>query len=258
VSYPESSAAAAIDATGRANGSPSIDASRERRLECCMIGKLKKKLDQLLSSLEDRAGADPSEDITRLLAGMREELIDAKATIPELEKQIENYGKLREREIQRAADAGRRGRQAAEIDDAETVEVAARFELKHLSRAQVYEQKTEAAVAELALQRRNVSEMTAQLKSAMKNRDALAAQSRRARATENLRGGAPSSVDEFERMERQIEDDELEASAALDIEDALGGLGGSGDSAYAPDPEALADAQLEELKRRMRRGVDED
>ena len=146
-----------------------------------MIRKLKRKLDRLLSSLEDRAGADPREDITRLLAGMREELIDAKATIPQLEKQIESYGKLREREIQRAADAERRGKQAAEIGDDETVEVAARFELKHLSRAQVLEQKTEAAVAELAMQRRNVNEMTAQLKSAMKNRDALAAQARRAR-----------------------------------------------------------------------------
>ena len=231
-----------------------MDASRGCHLECFMIGKLKRKLDQLLSSLEDRAGADPSEDITRVLAGMREELIDAKATIPELEKQIENYGKLQERELQRAADSERRGRQAAEIDDAETVEVAARFELKHLSRAQLYEQKTEAAVAELALQRRTVTEMTTQLKSAMKNRDALAAQARRARATGNLRGGAASSVDEFDRMERQIEDDELEASAAQDLEDALGGLE---DSAYAPDPEELADAQLEELKRRMARGTDD-
>lgn len=257
MSYPESSAGTAIDATGPANGSPSVDASLRRRLECVMIRKLKRKLDRLLSSLEDRAGADPREDITRLLAGMREELIDAKATIPQLEKQIESYGKLREREIQRAADAERRGKQAAEIGDDETVEVAARFELKHLSRAQVLEQKTEAAVAELAMQRRNVKEMTAQLKSAMKNRDALAAQARRARTTENLRGGAASSVDEFERMERQIEDDELEASAALDIEDALSDLGGSADSDYGPDPEELAEAQLEELKRRMERGTDD-
>jgi phage shock protein A len=219
-----------------------------------MFGKLKTKLDQLLTSLESRAGANPGEDITRLLAGMREELIEAKATIPELEKHIESYGKLRQRELQRAADAERRGRQAAEIDDAETVEVAARFELKHLSRAEVFEQKAEAAVAELALQRRNVKEMTVQLKSAMKNRDALAAQARRARATGNLRGGGHSSVDEFDRMEREIEDDELEASAALDVEDALGGMG---DAAYAPDPEELADAQLEELKRRMARGTDD-
>jgi len=219
-----------------------------------MFGKLKAKLDQLLNSLEDRAGADPSEDIMRMLAGMRDELIEAKATIPQLEEQIESFDKLREREMQRAADAARRGRQAKEIDDSETVEVAARFELKHLSRVQVYEQKTEAAVAELALQRRNVKEMTVQLKSAMKNRDALAAQARRARATGNLRGGAASSVDEFDRMAREIEDDELEASAALDVEDALGGLG---DDAFGPDPEDLADAQLEELKRRMARGTDD-
>ena len=67
-----------------------------------MFGKLKKKLDQLLTSLENKAGANPGEDITRLLAGMREELIEAKATIPELEKHIESYGKLRQRELQRA------------------------------------------------------------------------------------------------------------------------------------------------------------
>ncbi len=231
-----------------------MDAYRGCRLECCMFRNLKAKLDRLLSSLEDRAATNPGDDITRLLAGMREELIEAKATIPELEKHIENYGKLRERELQRAADAARRGRQAAEIDDAETVEVATRFEIKHRSRAEVYEQKTEAAVAELALQRRNVTEMTVQLKAALKNRAALVAQARRARATGNLRGGAASAVDEFDRMEREIEDDVLEASAAQDVEDALGGRG---DAAYTPDPEDLADAQLEELKRRMARGTDD-
>ena len=231
-----------------------MDAYRGCRLECCMFRKLKAKLDRLLSSLEDRAATNPGDDITRLLAGMREELIEAKATIPELEKHIESYEKLRERELQRAADAARRGRQAAEIDDAETVEVATRFEIKHRSRAEVFEQKTEAAVAELALQRRNVKEMTVQLKAAMKNRAALVAQARRARATGNLRGGAASAVDEFDRMEREIEDDALEASAAQDVEDALGG---PGDAAYTPDPEVLADAQLEELKRRMARGTDD-
>ncbi len=219
-----------------------------------MFRKLKTRLDQLLNSLEDRAGADPGAEITDVLAGMREELIDAKATIPELEKQIESFGHLRQRELQRAADAARRGQQAREIDDSETVEVAARFELQHLSRAQVYEQKTEAAVAELALQRRNVSEMTAQLKSAIKNRDALVARARTARATGNLRGGAASSVDEFDRMVRDIDDEELEASATLDVEDALRGSSGA---AYRPDPDELAEAQLEELKRRMARGTDD-
>ncbi len=220
-----------------------------------MFKKLRAKLDQLLSTLEDRAGADPGAEITDLLAGMREELVEAKATIPELERQIESLGQLRQRELQRASDAARRGRQAAKIGDQETVEVAARFEAQHRSRAEVYEQKTEAAVAELALQRRNVSEMTVQLKSALKNRDALVARARRARATGNLRGGAASSVDEFERMARTIEDDELEANAMADMEDALGG--GTGRSAYGASPEELAEAQLEELKRRMSEGADD-
>jgi phage shock protein A len=220
-----------------------------------MFKKLRAKLDQLLSSLEDRAVADPGAEITDLLAGMREELVEAKATIPELERQIESLGQLRRRELQRASDAARRGRQAAEIGDQETVDVAARFEAQHRSRAEVYEQKTEAAVAELALQRRNVSEMTVQLKSALKNRDALVARARRARATGNLRGGTASSVDEFERMARAIEDDELETTAMADMDDALGG--GTGGPVYGPSPEELAEAQLEELKRRMSEGADD-
>jgi phage shock protein A len=215
-----------------------------------MFGKLKARLEDLLSTLEDRAGANPGDDITRLLAGMREELIEAKATIPELEKQVVALGRLREREIERAADAARRGSQARKIGDQETVDVASRFELKHLERAEVYQQKREAAQAELALQRTNVREMTAQLKSAMKRREALVAQARRARATGGLRGGTASSVDEFERMEREIEEEELEASAAQDLQDALDGLDGRG-AEFAPDPEKLAEIQLEELKRRM-------
>jgi phage shock protein A len=220
-----------------------------------MFRKLKGRLEDLLSALEERAGADPGDDITRVLAGMREELIEAKATIPELEKQITALGRLREREIERSKDAARRGGQAAGIGDQETVDVAARFELKHLERAEVYQQKLEAAQAELSLQQRNVREMTTQLKSAMKRREALIAQARRARATEGLRGGAASSVDEFERMAREIEDDEVEASAAMDLQDALDGLDGSGRS-FAPDPEDLAAVQLEELKRRMAEGED--
>ena len=213
-----------------------------------MFKRLRRKLEDALQSLEDRMPGDPSEDIQRLLAGMREELIEAKATIPQLEKQIEQYRLLRQRELRKAEDAKRRGGQAAAIGDSETVEVAGRVESRHRSRAEVYEQKTEAAVAELALQRRNVKEMTAQLKTAIKQRDALVAQARRARATGSLRGEAASSVEAFDRMEREIEDEELGASATMDVEDALGGTGGD---RFGPDPEELAEIQLEELKRRM-------
>jgi len=220
-----------------------------------MFGKLKRRLEELLSALEDRTGADPGDEITRALAGMREELIDAKATLPELEKQITALDRLREREVERAKDSARRGGQAAAIGDQETVEVAARFEAKHLERAEVYAQKLEAAKAELALQRRNVAEMTTQFKAAMKRRETLIVQARRAKATEGLRGGRHSSVDEFDRMEREILDTELEASAASDLQDALDGLDVEGFES-ALDPEDLAEAQLEELKRRMARDDD--
>jgi phage shock protein A len=212
-----------------------------------MFGKLKAKLEGLLSALEDRTGPDTGEDITRLLAGMREELIEAKASIPVLEKQVVKLGRLAEREQERARDAARRGGQADEIGDSETVEVASRFEAKHRERAEVYLQKQEAARAELALQKSAVREMTTQFKSAMKRRESLVAQARRAKTTEGLRGGAESPVDEFDRMVREIEDEELQASAQLDVEDALDGL----DREFAPDPETLAEVQLEELKRRM-------
>jgi phage shock protein A len=212
-----------------------------------MFGKLKAKLEDLLSALEDRSGSDPGDDITRLLAGMREELIEAKASIPVLEKQVVALGRLAEKERQKAGDAERRGGQAAAIGDVETVEVASRFEAKHRERAEVYSQKQDAARAELALQRRAVSEMTTQFKSAMKRREALVAQARRAKATEGLRGGAASPLDEFDRMAREIEDEELRASADLDVEEALDGL----DREFGADPETLAEIQLEELKRRM-------
>lgn len=217
------------------------------RVLCRMFGKLKARLEGLLSALEDRSGSDTGDDITRLLAGMREELIEAKATIPGLEKQVVAMGRLAERERERAKDAARRGAQAKAIGDSETVEVATRFAAKHRERAEVYVQKQEAARAELALQQRAVSEMTAQFKSAMKRREALVAQARRARTTQGLRGGAESPVDEFDRMAREIEDEELDASARLDVEDSLDGL----DREFAPDPETLAEIQLEELKRRM-------
>ena len=135
------------------------------------------------------------------------------------------------------------------------MEVAARFEAKHLERAEVYAQKLEAAKAELALQRRNVSEMTTQFKAALKRRESLVVQARRAKATEGLRGGRHSSVDEFDRMEREILDSELEASAASDLQDALDGLDAA-DFESSLDPEDLAEAQLEELKRRMAKGED--
>lgn len=216
-----------------------------------MFRKLKKKIEAALDALEGRSRGDPRAEVARLLAGMRDELIEARATLPGLEKQIEGYRAVRERELRETESCVRRAEQARKIGDAETVEVAVRFAEKHRGRAEVAAQKLEAAEAELALQKRSVAEMTEQLKSALARRDAIAAQARRTGATESLRGGRRSAVDDFDRIVEGIEDADLAAAASRDVEEAFEDLEGGG-AGGALDPEELAELRLRELKRRIR------
>jgi len=218
-----------------------------------MFRKLKEKIEAALEALEGRAPGDPREEVDRLLAGMREELIEARAALPGLEKQISALGATRARELREVESCIRRAEQARKIGDDETVEVAVRFAEKHRNRAELAAQKLEAAEAELALQKRSVAEMTEQLKSALVRRDAIASQARRAGATGSLRGGRPSAVDDFDRIVEGIEDVDRQAAATRDIEEAFEDLEGGGGSL---DPDDLAELRLEELKRRMRESED--
>ncbi|MFO7587585.1 MAG: hypothetical protein R6X22_05875 [Gemmatimonadota bacterium] len=217
-----------------------------------MFRKLREKIEVALEALEGRSPGDPREEVDRLLAGMRNELIEARAALPVLEKQIVDYRALRERELRDAESCVRRAEQAKRIGDAETVEVAIRFAEKHRGRADVAAQKLEAAETELALQRRSVAEMTEQLKSALARRDAIAAQARRAGATGSLRGGRPSAVDDFDRIVEGIEDADLAAAATRDVEQAFEEMEGGTGAGRDLDPDELAELRLQELKRRMR------
>jgi len=219
-----------------------------------MFGRIKQAIDDALRALEEKSGRGPEEDVEELLGSMREELIAARANVPVLESDLRELESELEAERARLEACGRRARQAKEIGDQETVDVAVRFAAGHRSRAEVLEQKREAAVAEVQLQRRTVSDMTAQLKSAMARRDALAAQARRARTTRNLRGEADGATDEFDRLADRIETDEAIASASRDVERDLDGPGSArpDDEGVPPlDREGLAALQLEELKRQM-------
>ncbi|MEN8145083.1 MAG: PspA/IM30 family protein [Gemmatimonadota bacterium] len=209
-----------------------------------MFNRLKQAIDRALSSLESRSGG-PERDVEELLRSMREELIDAKAHLPKLEATLLELEAARAAEEQKAQECGRRALQADEIGDRETVEVALQYEAKHRGRAEVFVQKIEAAQAEFALQQQTVRDMTRQLKEATASRGTLEARSRRARATQNLRGGGESAADEFDRLANEIEDDVMDAEVGAELDDVLGGR------ASRVDPEDLADVQLEELKRRM-------
>jgi phage shock protein A len=219
-----------------------------------MFKKLKDAIDGALSALEGRT--DAAGNVDELLAGMREELIEAKAALPRLEQGLEKLRRLQAEERKRAEDCVRRAGQAREIGDEETLRLAVEYAERHQERVRVYGEKIAAAEAELAMQRKAVSEMTAQLKSAMTNRDVLKVRSRRSRTTEALRGAGDTAADRFDRMTDEIEEEAARAEAARDLDEEFGG---DFDSGYAPrprsgrlDPDELADLQLEELKRRMR------
>ena len=225
-----------------------------------MFKKFKDAIDAALSALEGRSGDSTREDVDELLDGMREELIDTKASIPVLESQVGKLHLAHDREVKKADDCHRRAVQAQTIADDETVEVALRFEAKHRVAVEVWVQKIEAAEAELEMQRQTVSEMTEQLKEARSNREVLEIRTRSARATARMRGGGRSSVDEFDRLADEIERGDDLGAAERDVERELDPTYGVddfdrdlGDAASpAMSREERADRQLEELKRQMK------
>ncbi|MFQ5678120.1 MAG: PspA/IM30 family protein [Gemmatimonadota bacterium] len=218
-----------------------------------MFGKLRTALEEALTRLERRSGSGVEEDVNRLLRSMREELIEAKARVPEMEAHLELLERRRVAEKTRAEDCVRRAAQAEAIDDEETREVAERFAKQHLARGEVLEQKIQAARAELTLHREEVDRMTAHLKDAIARQDALAIQARRARTIETTGGAGSDLLEELERVtERMSRPSDLEAAERqLDRE-----LEGEPDPADDPelsrlDREARAEELLRELKRRM-------
>jgi phage shock protein A len=203
------------------------------------------------------------DDVDQLLDAMRHELIDTKASIPDLERHLAGLEREHARELDKIEECVRRATQAEEIGDTETMEVAVRFAEEHRSRRQVLEQKIETTRAEIALKREEVVTMTAQLKEAMKRRDSLAAQARRARTIETTRGSGRDALDEFERVADRTGRGADVSDAAEELDREL-----EGDAAPSEEwksverhydkseREASAERLLRELKRRM--GVDSD
>jgi len=110
--------------------------------------------------------ATPPGNLRDLALQMREAVVDAKVAVEEIRSAVTRTDLELAAERQRLADAERRGRLAAEIQDQETVQVAERFAAKHRERAGVMERKLSAQRDELALAERELSEMQGQLKTA--------------------------------------------------------------------------------------------
>lgn len=154
---------------------------------------------------------------------MREAVVDAKVAVAEIQEALARTEREIAAQRQQLADAERRGRLAAEIQDQETVAVAERFATKHRERLGVLERKLAAQREELALAQRELDDMQTQLKAA------ATAQPSTEKAWRNIEeaGGAREGTD--------LRDELLKA----DLDRAA--------------REDAAARQLEELKKKMRK-----
>lgn len=221
-----------------------------------MFRKLKHMVDDVLDRLESKIDDVTDDDVDKLIRAMRDELVETKTRIPELEALLASQISQADREKAEAEACDRRAAKAAEIGDTETVEVAERFAAQHRQRLEVLVIKAEGTRAEILQHKDEVDQMTEQLKEAMARRDTLGVQQRRAKAIENSTSRF-DSVDAFDRMAEKMEGatDVDEAARELDLE--LDPTAGRPSRDYAAERdlrEARADEMLEELKRRMSEG----
>ncbi|MDQ6829132.1 MAG: hypothetical protein M3081_09740 [Gemmatimonadota bacterium] len=157
-------------------------------------------------------------DARAVVALMKDALVEARVGLSQVRDALALTEKQLEHERAELATTQRRGKLAADVNDAETVSVAARFAAKQTERIAVLERKLEAQRGELDLVEREVGEMTMQLKQAAANPSGV--------------GGTPKAPDLGEPPD---ESDKLRR----DIDRAA--------------RESTAERQLDELKRRMGR-----
>lgn len=175
-------------------------------------------------------GNVPPEGRRELLHVMKDTLVRARLALDDLREGVASTRKRLERERGELETVKRRKGLAEGIGDAETVNIASRFEAQHAERVAVLERKLEAQESELALVERELTEMTQQYRAAAAGVGA------------GLRSGAVPTADPA-GLEPETLDD---TGATLNRE--LDGLHRAQRRAAA---EADADARLAELKRRM-------
>jgi len=177
--------------------------------------------ERLRDALRDALASATPGDLRELTRQMREAVVDAKVAVDEMRAALTRTEGALGAERQRLADAERRGRLAAEIQDQETVQIAERFTARHGERVAVLERKLAAQREELALAERDLGEMHAQLKSAESSRGGggggtAEASTERAWREVQAAGGARPGVDlqeellkaDMDRMARERAADE--------------------------------------------------
>lgn len=112
-------------------------------------------------------GNVPPEGRRELIAVMKDTLVQAKLALDDLREGVEITRKRVAQETMQLETVRRRKGLAQGVNDAETVQIAERFEAQHAERLVVIQQKLAAQEGELALVERDVTEMKEQLRAAL-------------------------------------------------------------------------------------------
>jgi len=175
--------------------------------------------------------ATPPGNLRDLARQMREAVVEAKVSVQETSEAVSRAGGELAVERQRLADAERRGRLAAEIQDQETVTVAGRFAAKHRERVGVLERKLAALNDELALYERELADMQAQLARVERDRPLTEAERSAERAWRDLQEAGGVRPGGGTDLQDELLKSDLDRTAR----------------------EAAADQQLRELKKKMKK-----
>jgi hypothetical protein len=148
------------------------------------------------------------------VAMMRDALVEAKVAVSQSRDARDATAAQLKREMAELETVRRRGQLAAQISDAETVAVAARFEKKHAERVQVLERKLAALESEVALGERELDEMNGQFKE-------MAAKAGAPQAPEApaARAGLDERDTEHNALRREADRVRREAEAASRLEE---------------------------------------
>ena len=117
--------------------------------------------EQLKQALRDAlaGGSTPAS-----VAMMRDALVEAKVAVGQSREARDGMAAQLAHEQSELETVRRRGQLAAQISDAETVEIAARFEKKHAERVEMLVRKRAALETEVAIGERELDEMTVQFR----------------------------------------------------------------------------------------------
>lgn len=174
--------------------------------------------------------ATPPQERREILHRMRDTLVQAKVGIEEMREALARSKQRLEIERRELDTVRRRKGLAANINDAETVQIAEKYEQMYVERVEVLERKVAAQENELTLADRDVAEMTRELRLASS-------------------GATPPAGGDAQRMrDAQAEAEAVTGESSAAVGEEIDSLRRARSRA---EREADATRKLEELKRRM-------